>query len=284
MVSVIIPVYNEAAGIAPFLNQLRASLDGGGYKDAELIVVNDGSDDGTGQVIMESGVTVRCVTNLVNMGYGYSLKRGIEAAQNDTILIIDGDGSYPIQKVAELLTAYHKGYDLVVASREKHFVEDTFFKNIFRMTLRMLVEFTAGIRVPDVNSGMRIFSKRTITPYFPYLSDMFSFTTSMTLHYALDKKMILFVPNGYDKRTGKSKVKLFRDMFRTLQFIVEIIAIKNPLKLHLLGMIPTILLILCLSVLSVSGIVTTWFPVMFFSGVLLIQVSVAILGLQDARR
>ena len=284
MVSVIIPVYNESSNIALLLGQLRSVLSEGGYDNAELIVVDDGSTDGTGRAVADSGVKVECITNLINMGYGYSLKRGIVAANNDTILIIDGDGSYPLTNIPSLLTTYRRGFDLIVASREKHFVEDTFFKNIFRMTLRMIVEFTAGIKVPDVNSGMKIFSRKMIMPYFPYLSDMFSFTTSMTLHYALDKKTILFIPNGYHKRIGKSKVKLFRDMFRTLQFIVEIIAAKNPLKLHLLGMIPTFILIIASFISLFAGASSGLLPLLFFTSALMIQISIAILGVQDARK
>src|SRR5690606_8257155 len=122
-------------------------------------------------------------------------------------------------------------------------------KSIFRRFLRFIVEFSGGIKIPDVNSGMRIFSKTTIQQYVHLLSDRFSFTTSMTLLYALDRKLIHFEENGYNKRTGKSKVHLRKDILRTLQIIVEIIALKNPLKLHM------ILIFLSISVFALFSMV-----------------------------
>jgi polyisoprenyl-phosphate glycosyltransferase len=279
MISVVIPVYNEEKGVANTLKELDAVLKAGGLKDLEIILVDDGSDDDTVKAAELSGVSISILSNLVNSGYGYCLKQGIKEARFDTILITDGDGSYPVEQLTSLLATYRKGYDLVVASREKNFIEDSLFKNIFRWILRWLVEFTAGIKVPDVNSGMRIFSKSTIEPYFPFLSDRFSFTTSMTLHYALDKKMIRFVPNGYRKRVGKSKVKLGRDMLRTLQFIIEIIALKNPLKLHLLMMIPGALLLIVLSIGALAGKIPALFPLLTFL-LLCVQLSILVLGIQ----
>jgi polyisoprenyl-phosphate glycosyltransferase len=278
MISIIIPVYNEAESLSDTLTLLHKCLEEQLICPYEIIVVDDASTDGTSE-LLSTEENIKVLNNLVNSGYGYSLKKGIRAAGFDTIMIIDGDGSYPVHQIGVLLKAYQEGYDLVVASREKNFVEDRFFKNIFRMILRWLVEFTAGIRVPDVNSGMRIFSKKTITPYFPYLSDQFSFTTSMTLLYALDKRMILFKHNGYQKRKGKSKVKLFRDMLRTLQFIVEIIALKNPLKLHLLVMLPTLFLSMIGIILALLNITKPDF-VIYLLGCLFIQASLASISLQ----
>lgn len=236
MLSIIIPVYNEKEAVKDVVNSLITKVNSlEKNMPFEIIIVNDGSCENTKGILDELSINsvVKVIHNIINIGYGYSLKRGIYQAQYDTVLIIDGDGSYPIENLDNLLKIYHQGYDLIVASRGGSFVEDSFIKTVFRWFLRRLVEFTAGTSIPDVNSGMRIFSKKTIIRYFDLLSDRFSFTTSMTLIYSLEKKIIHFEKNGYNKRKGKSKVNLRKDIFRTLQIIVEIIARKNPLKLHL---------------------------------------------------
>jgi len=103
-----------------------------------------------------------------------------------------------------------------------------------RAILRFLVEWTAGRRIPDINSGLRVFSRAAATRYFPHLCDTFSFTTSMTLAYMMTGKFVAYVPNDYNKRVGKSKVRLLRDSMKTLQYIVEAAIYYNPLKMFVL--------------------------------------------------
>jgi glycosyltransferase involved in cell wall biosynthesis len=242
MISAIIPAFNESAGIKEVLSELIAVLSSACNDNFEIIVVDDCSSDSTIKVVSDlSEPSVTLISNVMNMGYGFSLKTGIKAAKYDTIVILDADGTYPLDRLNELLNIYQKGFDLIVADRGSEFSEDSILKKVFRSFLRSIVEFTTGTKIPDVNSGLRIFSKETILPYLHLMSDRFSFTTSMTLLFSLDKKLIRFEPNGYRKRKGTSKVQLRRDIFRTLQIILELIALKNPLKLHLLVIAATAL-------------------------------------------
>ncbi|HZH68149.1 MAG TPA: glycosyltransferase family 2 protein [Chitinophagales bacterium] len=280
-VSIVIPVYNESESIADTIHEIKEIFDGQLLYLPEIIVVNDGSVDDTIHQVSSTHPEVMIVNNVLNMGYGYSLKRGIEHATNDTIIILDGDGSYPVHQLNKMLDRYFQGLDLVVGARNDFFVEDSFFKSMFRWLLKLIVEFTAGTKIPDVNSGMRIFSKSTIMPYFPYLSNKFSFTTSMTLHFALDSMKVEFIPNGYRKRKGQSKVSIYKDSIRTLQFIIEIIAIKNPLKLHLMVMTPSFILLLFSIVYWIKGFGII--PFALLTSTLLIQLSIAALGLNKMR-
>lgn len=280
-VSIVIPVYNESESIADTIHEIKEIFDGQLLYLPEIIVVNDGSVDDTIHQVSSTHPEVIIVNNVLNMGYGYSLKRGIEHATNDTIIILDGDGSYPVHQLNKMLDRYFQGLDLVVGARNDFFVEDSFFKSMFRWLLKLIVEFTAGTKIPDVNSGMRIFSKSTIMPYFPYLSNKFSFTTSMTLHFALDSMKVEFIPNGYRKRKGQSKVSIYKDSIRTLQFIIEIIAIKNPLKLHLMVMTPSFILLLFSIVYWIKGFGII--PFALLTSTLLIQLSIAALGLNKMR-
>jgi undecaprenyl-phosphate 4-deoxy-4-formamido-L-arabinose transferase len=111
MISVVIPVYNEEEAIGAVLDELIAVLKDKTY---EIIVVDDGSSDNTAKVVQEK--RVKLIPHPHNMGYCAAIKTGIKNAANDLILIIDGDGSYPVNVIPELLKETDQ-YDMVVGSR-----------------------------------------------------------------------------------------------------------------------------------------------------------------------
>lgn len=231
MVSVVVPAYNEEMAISDTVSSIQSVLSGNNETDFEIIVVDDGSTDSTGELARKAGAKV--VQNIQNLGYGYSIKRGIHAAQYDTIIITDADGTYPIDRIPDLLQRYRQGYDMVVGARTGSHFRESAIKWPLRQIFRILVEFTAGRRIPDINSGLRIFSKTQALPFFEFTSDTFSFTTSITLGYMLKKKTVVYEEISYSKRIGESKVALFKDSLRALQYIVRAILFYNPIKLFL---------------------------------------------------
>jgi glycosyltransferase involved in cell wall biosynthesis len=231
MISVVIPAYNEEAAIGGTLDELRSVQSGTGTP-FEVIVVDDGSSDKTADVAVSHGA--RVVRHPHNIGYGRSIKDGIAAASNDVIAIIDADGTYPADQIPHLVERLETGFDLVIGVRSGIRAHDSAFKNPMRRLLTFLVEFTTGRQVPDVNSGLRVFRRSTVQTYFPRLCETFSFTTSMTLAYMLTHRFVGYVPIAYRERVGTTKVRLFRDSLRTLQYIVEGIVYYNPIKMFLL--------------------------------------------------
>lgn len=232
MISVVIPAFNEQDAITETVATIRATLGAAGFSDCEIVVVDDGSTDHTGPHAAQAGAKV--LRNMENLGYGHSLKRGISEAANDTIVITDADGTYPIDRIPDLVRHYQEGWDMVVGARTGDHYRESAIKAPLRRMLQGLVEFTAGRKIPDPNSGLRVFSRAGIMPFFPHLSDRFSFTTSGTLAYMLKKRTVLYVPIAYHKRIGTTKVRLFRDSLRTIQYIVSAIVYYNPLKLFLI--------------------------------------------------
>jgi len=229
MISVVVPALNEEPVIGRTLAELRDACATSGLAGAEIIVVDDGSTDRTGAIAAEAGA--RLVRHPHNVGYGRSVKDGVGAATHDTIVIIDADGTYPLEALPQMLAEFHRGVDMVVGARTGDQYRD---KAPLRAILKWLVEFTAGRRVPDVNSGLRVFSKSTLQPYQDHLSDTFSFTTSLTLAYMMTGRFVSYVPIGYRERVGRTKVRLLRDSLRTLQYIVQAITYYNPIKIFLL--------------------------------------------------
>jgi glycosyltransferase involved in cell wall biosynthesis len=228
-VSVVIPAMNEETAVTPTIQEIQHALSGMEY---EIIVVDDGSQDATAELAQKAGA--RVVRHPHNLGYGAALKSGIRQAKHDTIIITDADGTYPHDQIPALLTEYQRGFDMVVGRRSGKYYSESILKAPLRLLLKFLVEYTTGRKVPDVNSGLRIFSREKVLPYFNHLSNSFSFTTSLTLAYSMNSLFVSYVPIPYHPRVGKTKVHLLRDSLRTLQYIVEAITYYNPLKIFLL--------------------------------------------------
>jgi polyisoprenyl-phosphate glycosyltransferase len=225
--SVIIPALNEAGGIRSVIDRLHSLS-----PRPEVIVVDDGSTDQTGQIAMQAGVKV--IRHPSAGGYGRSLKDGILAASHDVVAITDADGTYPVERIPDLLVSLEQGFDMVVGARHGRHYRGSFLKMPARILLQWLVEFTTGRRIPDINSGLRVFRKSQVVPFFTDLCNGFSFTTTITLIYMLTGKFVHYIPIDYAARVGRSKVRLIHDSFRTLQYITEVIATYNPLKLYVL--------------------------------------------------
>ena len=232
MISVVIAAYNESEGIGATSRQIHKVCTDAGISGFEIIVVDDGSTDDTGDRARESGATV--LRNPHNLGYGYSVKRGILASRHDTIVITDADMTYPVDEIPALLAEYRKGFDMVVGQRSGAHYRGSALKAPLRWVLKFLVEYAAGRRIPDINSGFRVFNRNTAATFFAHVCDTFSFTTSLTLAYMMNGKFVGYVPISYHERAGHSKVRLLRDSLRTLQYIVEAVIYFNPLKAFLL--------------------------------------------------
>lgn len=243
MISVVIPAYNEENAIEKTILEIKKVLNKKNI-DFEIIVVNDGSKDQTGIIAEKCGVKV--INNPTNMGYGFSLKRGIKEANYETIVITDADLTYPFDEVPKMLDVKNKGYDLVVGARTGKHYRQGLFKSFFRRLLKLLVVFVSGKKIKDINSGLRIFDKSLVVKYFPRLCDSFSFTTSQTLAYFMNNHFVAYVDIPYNKREGKSKVKIIKDSLKSLKYILESCVYYNPLKIF------TALSVICIF-LSIIG-------------------------------
>ncbi|MDP3963781.1 MAG: glycosyltransferase family 2 protein [bacterium] len=230
-ISVVIPAYNEAHAIADTIRRVFAICRMIG-KPFEVIVVDDGSGDGTGELAEQAGAAV--LRNPANGGYGLSLQRGIQAAKYDTIAITDSDGTYPIEDLPRLYAEMQKGFDMVVGARQGSMYEGSLIKSFSRKIFRWLAEYTAGRKIPDINSGLRMFRRDIAVQHLSLTCQGFSFTTSLTLIFMLQGKFVHYLPIAYHVRIGHTKVRHVRDALRTLQIMTEVIIHYNPLKLFIL--------------------------------------------------
>lgn len=226
-VSVVIPAYNEAASVRTVVMEYEGvlrKLPG----DFEIIVVDDGSTDGTRAIAEKAGAHV--IGPPSNMGYGHSLRRGIRAARHEWILITDADNTYPADAAAQLLEiAEH--YDMVVAARSGRHFHGGPLRRVARLLLVLLASFVTGRHIPDVNSGLRVFRRDLVLRYFDILSTGFSFSTGLTLAMMGDGLGVHFIRSEYRSRSGQSKIRPLRDGLRMMQVIVQAAVRHNPIKI-----------------------------------------------------
>lgn len=224
-VTILIPAYNEERGIGPVLEQVKAlGLPG------EIIVVDDGSTDQTFEAAQIPGI--RVLRHDVNRGYGQSLKTGILASENDIIVITDADGTYPNEQIAELLS-WIKSYDMVVGARTGKTVKIPLIRRPAKKFLNLLANYLAGVEIPDLNSGLRVFRKDVVREFFYILPSGFSFTTTITLAMLSNGYRVKYVPIDYHQREGKSKISPIRDTIGFTNLIIRTTLYFNPLKVFM---------------------------------------------------
>jgi len=237
MLTILIPAKNEEGAITGTVQRIQEVMAEAEIAGFEVLVINDGSSDRTGELAAAAGA--RVINHPHNAGYGRSLKHGIREAKHDTICITDADLTYPAEAIPGLLKEFNRGNDMVVGQRTGVHYRESALKGPLRWVLQKLVEYAAGRRVPDANSGLRLFSQKTIMEHLPHLCDTFSFTTSMTIAYMLTGKFVTYVPIEYHARVGQTHVRLVKDSLRTLLYICQSVMYYSPLKIF------NLLVVLC---------------------------------------
>ena len=248
--TIVVPALDEAEGIVltlEGLDEVARGIEG----PVEILVVDDGSRDGTGELARERGA--RVIRHPEPAGYGAALKTGIRAARHETIVIIDADGTYPIAAIPTLLELL-RDVDMVVGARTGRHYRRRSLLSPLRALFLLLASFVIGKRIPDPNSGLRAFRRETALPLLDALPRKFSFTTTITLVMSLQGRFVHYHPIVYQPRVGKRKVRPLRDARQAAQTMVEVILRYNPLKLYLLlGGFPAILAVVVWAATRFSG-------------------------------
>ena len=224
-VTILIPAYNEERSLeetVAALSRQRAH-----FKELEIVVIDDGSGDRTAEIARRLPVTL--IEHERNRGYGAALKSGLRAAKHDYILITDADGTYPLEDVPKL-AADAPDFDMVVGARTGDVVHIPLLRRPAKWLITRLAEYLSGRKIPDLNSGMRIFRKDVALKFLALYPDGFSFTTTITLAMLTNHYRVKFVPINYHKRVGKSSIHPVRDFTNFTILIIRICACFKPLN------------------------------------------------------
>ena len=237
LATVVIPCYNEKNGIRETIENIYSIFAKKNINNVEVIVVNDGSRDGTDKILDSlaeeyKNDNLHVLHHKRNQGYGASLKTGIRRSKGDYICITDADGTYPNDRIPELINiADKKELDMLVGARVGENVDYSKIRSIPKMILVPWVSFLCGSDVPDMNSGLRVFKRKLALDFLSLLPDGFSFTTTITICLFRNKYSVEYIPISYCKRIGKSHIKPVKDTLRFIQLITRTGMYFAPLRL-----------------------------------------------------
>jgi glycosyltransferase involved in cell wall biosynthesis len=224
-ISIVIPVFNEAQKLLELLNQIRA-LD---LTSSEIIVVDDGSTDGSSDVALAGGANV--IRHPYNIGNGAAIKSGIRAARGRLLLFMDGDGQHRPEDIPKLI-AESRHYHMVVGARAKG-SNRRVHRYAANLVYNFLASYVTRFKVKDLTSGFRLLYRRDALRYIDLLPNTFSYPTTLTLAFLRSGLTVKYVPVQTLYRAGQSKISLVTDGVRFLLIITKIATLFSPFRVFL---------------------------------------------------
>jgi glycosyltransferase involved in cell wall biosynthesis len=221
-VTIVVPAFNEGEGIGQVVTELRAAA---GWH--EVIVVDDGSTDGTGRAAQQAGA--RVVRHPYNKGNGAAVKTAIRAATSEWIAVVDADGQHAPADVERLIVKLGD-YDLVVGARDPR-TQATHGRRLGNAVLNWLASYLTDRHIPDLTSGFRAARRECLLEFIHLLPNGFSTPTTTTLAFIKAGYNVAFEPIDAHARVGTSKIRFASDGARFLLILLKVITIFSPLRI-----------------------------------------------------
>ena len=222
--TVVIPAFNEG----PVVGEVVAALQAVGAWH-EIVVVDDGSTDGTGDHATAAGASV--VRHPYNKGNGASVRTGIRRASGEYVLILDGDGQHRPEDACRLVSALGE-YDLVVGARDPR-TQATGTRRVGNAVLNWTAGYLAGRTIPDLTSGFRAARREYLREFLHLLPNGFSSPTTITLSFIKAGYNVRFEPVEARQRIGHSKIRVAQDGVKFFLILLRVITIFSPLRIFL---------------------------------------------------
>ena len=224
-VSIIIPVFNEAEILAELLYKVRGLK----LPQSEIIVVDDGSTDGSAEIALTAGVNI--IRHPYNIGNGAAVKSGIRAARGKSIVLMDGDGQHKPEDIPKLLSQA-SDYHMVVGARAKG-SKLRFHRYAANSIYNLLASYVTKFKVQDLTSGFRVLARREALQFIDLLPNTFSYPTTLTLAFLRSGLTVKYVPIQTLYRAGQSKIRLLTDGIRFFLIISKIATLFSPFRVFL---------------------------------------------------
>lgn len=225
LLSIIIPAYNESQAIATTIKKILALP----LPKFELIVVDDGSSDGTAQVASAAGA--RVISHPYNIGNGAAVKTGIRSAHGRVLCFLDGDGQHNPDDIPRLLQHIEQ-YHMVVGARQRG-SETHLHRDFANFIYNTFASFISSFPIQDLTSGFRVMRKVDAIRFCDMFPNKFSYPTTSTLAFIRSGRAVKYVPIQTSFRIGKSKIRLVQDGFEFFMIILKIAMSFSPYRVFL---------------------------------------------------
>lgn len=223
--SIVLPAKNEAINLPPLLAQLAER-----FPAAEILVVDDGSTDGTVQVCEE--YKVRIVRHPYSMGNGAAIKTGARHATGELLVFMDADGQHDPGDIHRLLAKLDEGYEMAVGARQAE-THASLARRLANFGYNRLASWMTGHDIRDLTSGFRAVRARHFRKFIYLLPNGFSYPTTSTMAFFRAGFPVAYVPIRAGRRGGKSHINLLRDGSRFVLIILKVGALFSPMRFFL---------------------------------------------------
>ncbi len=236
--SIVLPAYNEAAEIGSLVRRIRAL-----FPEAEVLVVDDASSDGTAEEARAAGATV--LRHPYNKGNGAAVKTGLRHARGRKIVLMDADGQHDPADIPRLLAPLEE-YDLVIGARDPS-TQASLARRVGNAAFNALATYLTGRPIPDLTSGFRAARREAFREFLHLLPNGYSYPTTTTLAFLKAGYSVAFVPiRSAQRQGGKSGIRLVRDGVRFVLIILRIVTLFSPLRVFFPASV-VLFLLSCLS-------------------------------------
>ena len=200
------------------------------YPETQIIVVDDGSTDGTAQVCRDAGVEV--ISHPYSKGNGAAVKTGARAAGGDYVVFMDGDGQHSPADIGRLLAEIDKGYDLVIGARSGRGAQASVARWSANAFYNRFASWMVNRHIDDLTSGFRCVERRKFLSFLYLLPNGFSYPTTSTMAFFRAGHSVGFVPIEVAARIGRSHINVLRDGVRFFLIIFKVGTLYSPLKIY----------------------------------------------------
>ena len=222
LISIVLPCFNEAASLAVVIPQLHTR-----FPDAEILIVDDGSTDGSGPLAAELGASLVRLPR--NAGNGAAVKAGARAASGEILVFMDADGQHGTDDIGRLLERLDQGYDMVVGARDTS-SQASFGRLAANSLYNRLASWVTSNPVLDLTSGFRAVRADKFRQFLYLLPNGFSYPTTITMAFFRAGYAVDYVPIRAGARNGRSHIRPIRDGLRFLLIIFKVGTLYSPLK------------------------------------------------------
>jgi glycosyltransferase involved in cell wall biosynthesis len=229
--TVIIPAYNEEGALQTFLPEILSFCQ---HHGCELIVVNDGSRDGTGELLNRYAGREKfhAIHHKLNKGYGGAIKEGIRATTTRYCVTIDADGQHQPKDIINLYRVITEADgDMVVGQRKKH--KGNLYRRIGKRIIYGIAQLLMHIEIKDLNSGMKIYRTELAKNYISLCPNNMPFSDIITLIFINQRHLVLETPITILPRTKGTSTISTKTAVETVMEILHIMTLFNPMKVFL---------------------------------------------------